>query len=238
MCSPNNQRTAILWEYVWHKSFNSMRKIFVVTLLMALLCPLESIAQNKALNKALKKEYKSKMKEYKKEGWKIYGSSRSLDVALLTHYDKLNKGGDDVYEVVGVASAFKSKNVGKQTATNNACNLYASQAGSHIKGRVISDIGANADDVASEFDHFYAAYERLVEKEIRGEMSESFSIIRDKGDGTYEMQIYFIVNESAATRARIRAFENAAKESEAAQKYAEKVSKFVREGFDPSGEKK
>ena len=202
--------------------------------MMALICPVASEAQNKLLRKAQKKEYKSKMKEYKKDGWKIFGSSRSLEVALLSHYDKLEKGGENVYEIVGIASAFKSKNIGKQTATNNACNLYASQAGSRIKGRVVSDMGANADDVSAEFDHFYAAYERLVEKEIRGEMSESFTIIRDKGDGTYEMQIYFIINEDAATKARIRAFENAAKESEAAQKYAEKVSKFVREGFDPS----
>ena len=211
-----------------------MKNVLMAALMLMLLCPSVSVAQNKTLKKAQKKEYKSKMKEYKNEGWKIFGSSRSLDVALLSHYDKLNQGGDNVYEVVGIASSFKSKNVGKQTATNNACNIYASQAGSHIKGRVVSDMGANADDVSSEFDHFYAAYERLVEKEIRGEMSESFSIIRDKGDGTYEMQIYFIVNEEAATKARIRAFENAAKESEAAQKYAEKVSKFVREGFNPS----
>lgn len=210
-----------------------MKKLLTILVMMALLCPTSAIAQNKLLQKAQKKEYKSKMKEYKKEGWKIYGSSRSLEVALLTHYDKLNNG-DNVYEVVGIASAFKSKNVGKQTATNNACNLYASQAGSRIKGRMISDMGSNAENVNAEFDHFCAAYERLVEKEIRGEMSESFTIIHDKGDGTYEMQTYFIVNEDAATKARIRAFENAAKESEAAQKYAEKVSKFVREGFDPS----
>ena len=220
---------------MYNKTFEIMKKILMITLMLALLCPSTSVAQNKALNKALQKEYKSKMKEYKKDGWKIYGSSRSLDVALLNHYDKLNNGGEDVYEIVGVASAFKSKNIGKQTAINNACNIYASQAGSHIKGRIVSDMGANADDVASEFDHFYAAYERLVEKEIRGEMTESFSVIHDKGDGSFEMQVYFIVNESAATRARIRAFENAAKESEAAQKYAEKVSKFVREGFEPSG---
>lgn len=205
-------------------------------MMMAFIIPSATYAQNKALRKALKKEYNAKMKEYRKEGWKIYGSSRSLDVALLTHYDKLNQGGDNVYEIVGVASAFKSKNIGKQTAINNACNIYASQAGSHIKGRIISDMAANADDITSEFDHFYAAYERLVEKEIRGEMSESFSVIRDKGDGSFEMQTYFIVNEDAATKARIRAFENAAKESEAAQKYAERVSKFVREGFNPSGE--
>lgn len=211
-----------------------MKKVLMALLLLAFLCPTNSSAQNSALKKAQKKEYKAKMKEYKRDGWKIFGSSRSLDVALLLHYDKLNQGGDNVYEIVGVASSFKSKNIGKQTAANNACNTYAAQAGSKIKGRIISDMGANADDVSSEFDHFYAAYERLVEKEIRGEMSESFSILRDKGNGTYEMQTYFIVNENAATKARIRAFENAAKESEAAQKYAEKVSKFVQEGFNPS----
>ena len=44
------------------------------------------------------------------------------------------------------------------------------------------------------------------------------------------MQTYFLVNESAATQARIRAFENATKESEAAQKYAQKVSEFIKEG--------
>lgn len=51
--------------------------------------PVMTNAQNKALEKALKKEYKTKMKEYKKEGWKVFGTSRSLEVALLTHYDKL-----------------------------------------------------------------------------------------------------------------------------------------------------
>ena len=100
-----------------------MKKVIMIAMMLALCCPSVSLAQNKALSKALKKEYKTKMKEYKKEGWKIFGSSRSLDVALLTHYDKLNNGGDDVYEVVGVASSFKSKNVGKQTATNNACTV-------------------------------------------------------------------------------------------------------------------
>ncbi|MBD5326344.1 MAG: hypothetical protein HDS04_06670, partial [Bacteroides sp.] len=141
--------------------------------------------------------------------------------------------GEDAHEVVGVASRFKSKNVGHQQAINNACITYAQQAGSNLKGRVVSDMAANGDDTSAEFDHFYAAYERLVEKEIKGELVESYSIIRniDYRAGEYEMQTYFIVNESAATRARIRAMENALKESEAAQHYAQKVSDFVKEGF-------
>ena len=45
------------------------------------------------------------------------------------------------------------------------------------------------------------------------------------------MQIYYIVSELAASKARIRALENAAKESAAAQVYAKQVADFVREGF-------
>lgn len=207
-----------------------MRKIILLLMALCLIAPVAS-AQNKTLEKARKKEYKTKMKEYKQENWKLFGSSRSVDVALLTHYDKLNSLGDDGREVMGTASKFKSKNVGHQMAINNACITYAQQAGSHVKGRIVSDMSGDGVEGDKEFDNFYAAYERLVEKEIKGEMQESYSIIRDNRDGTYEMQTYFIVSENAATKARIRALENAAKESAAAQKYAEKVADFVREGF-------
>lgn len=44
------------------------------------------------------------------------------------------------------------------------------------------------------------------------------------------------LSKTLTTRARIRAYENALKESEAAQKYAQKVSDFVREGFEPKSE--
>ena len=207
-----------------------MKKMLLIAMTLVLAMPMAS-AQNKALNKALQKEYKAKMKEFKAEGWKLFASSRSLDVALLLHYEQLNEAGDKAYEVVGTAAKFKSNNVGHQVAINNACNIYSRQAGSHIKGRIVSDLANDGVDPSSEFDHFYAAYEALVEKEIKGEMKESFSVIRENKDGSYEMQSFFIVNEDAASQARIRAFENAAKESAVAQKYALKVADFVREGF-------
>jgi hypothetical protein len=205
-----------------------MKRIIILILTAVLMLPAVT-AENKQLEKAQKKEYKAKMKEYKKGNWELFGSSRTLDVALLTHYDKLNN--EDAHEVVGVASKFKSKSNGHQMTINDACRTYAQQAGSFLKGRVTSDMTGDSDDTSIEFDRFYAAYERLVAKEIKGEMEESYSIIRSIGDSEYEMQTFFIVNESAATKARIRALENAAKESEAAQLYAQKVSDFVREGF-------
>lgn len=207
-----------------------LKKILMFLLVACMAAPM-AYSQNKALEKARKKEFKTKMKEYKKEGWKLFASSRSLDVALLTHYDKLNTMGEDAFEVTGIASKFKSKNVGKQMAQNSACVSYASQAGSHVKGRVVSDLFGDGVDPTGEFDRFYAAYERLVEKEIKGELMESYSVIRENGDGTYELQTFFIVSEAAASKARMRAYENALKESEAAQRYGNKVAEFVREGF-------
>lgn len=207
-----------------------MKKILMLLLALVTLMPTTTYAQSKQLEKERKKEYKAKMKTYKKEGWKLYASSRSLEVALLTHYEKLNTLGENAYELVGVASRFKSKSTGHQIAINDACRTYAQSAGSHVKGRVISDIAADGVSTSGEFDHFYAAYERSVEAEIKGEMQESFSVIREIAPGEYEMETYFVINQDAATRARIRAYENALKESEAAQKYAQKVSDFIKEG--------
>ena len=206
------------------------QKLLLLVLGLCFLAPTVN-AQNKALEKARKKEYKQKMKMYKDEGWKLFASSRSLDVALLTHYDKLNTMGEDGQEIVGVATKCRSKNVGRQMALNNACVTYAQQAGSKVKGRVVSDMQGDGVNAAGEFEKFYAAYERLVDKEIRGEMKESYSIIRENGDGTFEIQTYFIVNESAASQARLRAMEQASKETEMAQQYAKKISDFVKEGF-------
>ena len=89
----------------------------------------------------------------------------------------------------------------------------------------------DADDVSKEFDRFYAAYSATVEKEIKGEMRESFSIIQTNKDGTFNMQVYYIVDEDAASKARVRALNNALQESQAAQKYADKIKSFVEEGF-------
>lgn len=175
------------------------------------------------------------MKQFKKEKWELYGSSRTLEVTLAKYYEAMESN-PNVREIMGNAARFKSRTVGHQSAINDACRTYAQQCGSFVKGRVDSDLASDGLDVNSEFDHFYAAFERLVEKEIQGELQEKFSIIRqigsDKDEAIYEMQTYFLVDEDAASKARIRAYEQALKESEAAQKMATKIGDFVKAGFE------
>lgn len=215
-----------------------MKRIIPILLALCFAAMPLATAQNRTLERAQQRQYKAKMREFKKGGWQLYGSSSTMEVALLTHYDKLRATSDGtaVYEIMGECTEFKSKNVGHQTCINNACILYAQAAGREVKGRIVNSLSGNADIPEQEFDRLYAAYESSVQKEINGELQESFSIIRQKPNGNFEMQTYFVVNEDAATKARIRAFENAVKEEKAAQKYAEQVSSFVREAFVPAAE--
>ena len=214
-----------------------LTKLSLLLLLLAV-CPTTSVAQSKALNKALKKEYKVKKKELKKGGWEVYGSDRSADVVLLSHYERLNELGDEAVVIMGTATS-PNKRVLRIQAQTDAGQRYAQQAGSDIQGRSIQDDANVEEDPSQSYSHFCSVYETKVQQEIKGELKESYSIIRTvkatvngKPGEVYEMQSYYIVDPMAASKARIRALEAAAKESEAAQRYADKVSSFIQDGFD------
>jgi hypothetical protein len=208
-----------------------MKKIIIF--LLALCVAMPAVAQNsKALEKALAKEYKTKMKEFKKGKWKLYGTGIPLDAALLLHSEKMRK--EENYEIAGVCVGSNiSKDEGMQTCINNAAIIYAQQAGRQLKVRTVSDMASDGVDPSSEFDRLYAAYESLVQKEISEELQPSLTLIKENTDGTFEMQSFFIVNESAATRARIRAYQHAEKEIAVDQELSRKIFDIVKEGFPP-----
>ena len=203
----------------------SMKKIIMFLMAAFMLSVVPATAQE--LSKSGKKALKAKVKEFNKEGWKIFGSTSTLDYALERHMIKMQS--EDAIEVPGIASSFKSKNVGKQMALNSAMTNYASMMDSEIKGKVVSDMQGDGEFSETEFEKFYAAFKRSVQTTIKDELKESFSIIRDKGNGTSEMQTFFIVDKKAASQARVRALEQAGKESVAAQLYAKVVQKFIEE---------
>lgn len=203
-----------------------MKKIIMFLMAAFVLSVVPSTAQE--LTKDQKKAIKAKVKEYKKEGWKIFGSTYTIEGALQKHYEMLNAN-EDTQEIVGEASSCKSKNVGLQMALTNACTYYAGMQDSEIKGKVVSDMQGDSNFSETEFEKFYAAYKRTVEATIKDELKKSFSIIRDNGNGTSEMQTYFVVDKISASKARVRALDRAAKESAAAQIYAKSIEKFLNE---------
>jgi hypothetical protein len=208
-----------------------MKQILFFMLALTLLATPVVNAQNKQLVKEAKKEYKKKMKKYASENWEVFGTSRTLEMSLLMHYDKLN---DEGVQEITTQTISANKNLAKEKLLMNACAKYAQAMGSNIKGRIVSDMASKfSPQELEEFENFYAAYENNVAAEIKGELKNTFCVYREiKHNGTpaFEFEAYFIMDMEAASKARIRAFENAAKESAAAQKYAEQVSKFIKEG--------
>lgn len=195
-----------------------MKRIILITIAVLMAMPV--FAQGA--------EFRKKLREIKKEGWELFGSSKTLKAALHDHYEAL--AADETFEVVGTATGIKSETIGQQVAWNNACINYVQQAGSFLRGRIDTDshIGGGLD---GEFNHFYSAYETLLQKEIRGELGPSYTLVRRNADGTCQMMSFFVVNEAAATNARIKAMELAASESEAAQRIAGQIKEYVQEGF-------
>ena len=203
-----------------------MKKILTLIMALCFLAPAYAQNYDKMIQKAQQKELKEKMNEYKKKGYEIMGS-RTMEVALAKHYSKLNELGDNATVFDGISTRTKSKNLGEQMALNNATINYAQKAGSTVKGRVVSDLYGDGTSAEDEFEKFYAAYERLIEQKVKNALIPSYSIIKDNGDGTYEIQSFFIVDESKARIAREQALEGALKDTELAAKYGEKLHDFI-----------
>lgn len=202
-----------------------MKKVLAILMMLALIPMAYSANPDKALKKAKEKERKEVIKRFKNEGWQLLGSSHSLEVELLEHWNKADQPG--FHEESGVSTRSKSKAVGQQMSMNQAFLNYAQQGEQTIKGMIATEMNGSGIDTDTELDSFYAAYKRELENAIKGEMQKSFTIYRDNGDGTFEVQTFFIVDEKNEANARRRAFDRALQESEAAQKHAQKISEMV-----------
>ena len=79
-------------------------------------------------------------------------------------------------------------------------------------------------------DNLVASFERLVEKEIRGELVPWVTCYREKG-GMFNVRAYCIVDVDTALKARRHAMELALEEQALAEKYGTLVSDWIDEGF-------
>lgn len=201
-----------------------MKKLMMILMAFCLTMPVAVNAQSKMV----KKMVKDKVKDYKKRGYEIFGSSLTLDVALTKHYTKIEENGEKVQEIPGFAHA-KSRNLAATQAQNSAATRYSTQASAQVKGRMVADMSNEISENPTEFEKFYAAYQTKVEQEIRGELRPSFMVKKENADGSIDVEAYYLVDEDAASRARIQAFRNTQNESEVAQKYAQRVSDFINE---------
>ena len=177
-----------------------MKKIIIALVSMLVMVPVVLEAQNSS--KEVLKQAKKTEKMFKKEGWKIFGSTSTLRDALVKHYEKMNKIGDGASEQSGTATVSdpKHKNLLVQAAETNA---YASYAGKcrEVVGQVVNEM----ELTTVEKDNFLATYKSTIQAKIKGELDKSFVIIREVSKDQIDAQVFFVVDDAAAERARLRA---------------------------------
>jgi len=216
------------------KKFNLL-KVAVMALIavfMMTAVPQQVYAQvDKKLNKAREKEAKVVINNLKKEGWKMDDISRSLEVAVMEHIQKTSNPETQPISATVVCKIMSNCDLYART---EASRKYAQQAASFIRERIVGDHNLDQGDLSTEFAKLYSGFEVLVQKEIKGELVPSYQVVRNASSGekgAKEYKAFFTVNESKASAARLRALEQAFRETEAAQRYANEIANFVKEGF-------
>jgi len=201
----------------------SMKK-FIMVAIASIIAFGPVVAQTKQDIRAAKKEAKTASKQLTKEGYKLLELG-DLRIQLEGYLTKAKAG---CKQLVGTADDCMTINLGKTTALNNAINEYATMSGGLVKGRITSNAsninGAQVDDIV-------AAYERLVLKELKGEIQTCITLVKETKK-KYNVRVYCLVDQDAAHAARMKAMELALEELKLSQEYGSKVSNWVDEGFE------
>ena len=148
-----------------------------------------------------------------------------LEDLLYKHYAKIELGASE-QEGHGTS---KTKNMGRQLCLNSAMAEYASKEVSQIQGRTFYDAQGNEIDPTGDenFARFYVAFERLTQKEIKGELQESFTVMKQNPDGSYEFTMYMTYDPKKASDRREQALKEAFTESGLAQQYGIQGSDYI-----------
>lgn len=187
----------------------------------------ESTSKNEA--RRARKEARAAEKQLRRDGYRTVELG-SISSRLEGYFLKTASG---CRQVVGTADGCISLNLAKLTALANAANEYAVLEGGDVRGRIASSASSLS---GAQMDNLVASFERLVEKEIRGELVPYVTCYRQVG-GMYDVRAYCIVDVDSAMKARRRAMEIALEEQALAEKYGSLVSDWIDEGFWKAAER-
>lgn len=198
------------------------RIILVAVALVIAVSPV--FAQSNREAKIAQKEAKLSAKQLTKDGFKLLELG-DMTIQFEKYFLKANQG---YKRIVGTADDCISINLGKTIALNNALVEYANETGGMVKGRVTSD-ASNVN--GQQADNLVAAYERLVLKEIKGEVRTYVTLVREEKK-KFDVRIYCLVDTDAAHAAKMKAMEQAMEELNMTQEYGSKTSEWIGEGWE------
>ena len=201
----------------------TMKKL-VLIMIAALVAYVPMCGQTRSEQNAAHKDAVAAAKELRRAGFKPIELG-NVQTRLEKYFLKVNAG---CAQIIGVAENCMSTNLAQVTALANAANQYAMLAGGDVRGRIVS---STTSLTGQQVDNIVSSFERLVEKDIRGELVPYLTAIRDKR-GRIAARAYCIVDLDAAYQLRRRALEIALEEQSLAEQYGSMVSSWIDEGFN------
>ena len=172
-------------------------------------------------------ELNEKLQQLEQAGWQVHGSTRTLRGKLREHYAKMDAN-PDFYEVIGTSSGCRSVTVCRASAFNAVCVEMATRMGQDLKGKAMRDMGVDEGaEVPAEYNRFQEACISKFQGAIKGELEESFALIRKGADGLNNYEIYYLVDKQSVRKKRSQAIRDALEESNLHQEYAKSVEKFI-----------
>lgn len=205
----------------------TMKKLAMI--LMATLIAFAPVyGQTRSDINTARKEASAAAKALKRDGFKAIELG-DIKTRLEKYFLKVNAG---CAQVIGVAENCMSTNLAQVTALANAANQYALLAGGDVRGRILSSTSSLS---GQQVDNIVSSFERLVEKDIRGELVPYITAVRETR-GRYAVRAYCIVDIDAASQVRRRAMETALEEQALAEQYGSMVSAWIDEGFNKAQE--
>ena len=196
---------------------------FVLIAVALLLAAAPLGGQTRSDERAARKEAAAAAKTLRREGFKPVelGDVRSR---LENYFLKVGAG---CAQVVGIADNCLSTNLAQVTALSNAATQYALQSGGEVRGRILS---STTSLTGQQVDNIVSSFERLVAKNIRGELVPYITAVRERR-GRITARVYCIVDQDTASRLRRQALEKALEEQTLAARYGSMVSDWIDEGF-------
>lgn len=172
-------------------------------------------------------ELNEKMNQLEQAGWQIHGTTRTLRGKLTEHYDKMDAN-PDYYEVIGTSTGCRSVTVCRAAALNAASVDIAAKMGQDLRGKAMRDMGLDEGaEMPAEFNRFQEACISNFQAAVKGELLESFALIRKGADGLNSYEIYYLVDRQSARKKRAQAIKDALEESKLRNEYARSVEKFI-----------
>ncbi len=180
-----------------------------------------------AQSKALKKDVEKRVKELKKEGWKLQGSTATLEYVMTKYRVYMEEDEENRIPLLGVAVS-KNAKIGRDNAVLNGISDYASREKANIVGKMksISSSDASKADAIEEIDKFGAAYETSINVQIPSLIKQHFTLVRTNKDGNMEFNVYMSIDQKDAKEAQRKAAEEARKQA-ALGKLSEDVKSFL-----------